>query len=72
MHQLQSSPQGDSDTTDWNITATTLQDTAAQELTSVVSGPPSSIDSVAPNCGDESIAAVIAEKKPVVSSVSQN
>ena len=71
VHQLQSSAQGDSDTTDWDITTTTLQDTIAQELTSVVSGPPSSIDPVAPNCGYESIAAVVAEKKPVVSSVSQ-
>ena len=42
VHQLQSSSQGDSDTTDWNITATTLQDTAVQEPTSVVSGPPCS------------------------------
>ena len=71
VHQLQSSAQGESDTTDWDITATTLQDTAVKELTSVLSGPPSSIDPVAPNCGDESIAAVVAKKKPVVSSVSQ-
>ena len=70
-NQLQSSAQGDSDTTDWDITATTLQDTAAQELTSVVSGPFSSIDPVAPNCRGESIAAVVAEKKPVMNSVGQ-
>ena len=36
-----------------------------------MSDPPSGIDSVPPNCGDESIAAVIAEKKPIVSLVSQ-
>ena len=35
-------------------------------------GPPSSIDPAALNCGDESIAAVVAEKKSVVSSVSQS
>ena len=72
VHQLQSSSQGDSDTTDWNITATTLQDTAVQEPTSVVPDPPSSIDPAALNCGDESIAAVVAEKKSLVSSVSQS
>ena len=56
---------------DWDIRPTTLKDTAAQELTSGVSDPPSSIDPVVPYCGDEIIAAVVTEKKPIVSSVSQ-
>ena len=64
LHQLQSSTHRGSDTTDCDITATTLQDTAAQELTSFVSDPISSIDPVAPYRGDESIAAVDAKKKP--------
>ena len=50
------------------------RDTAAQELTSVVAGPPSDIFPVALNCGDEGevrdSAAVVAEKKPALSSVS--
>ena len=71
VHQLQSSAQGDSDSVDGDITASTLQNTTAQELTSGVSDPPSSIDPVAPNGGDESIAAVGAEKKPIVSSGNQ-
>ena len=36
-----------------------------------MSDPPSGIDSVPPNCGGKSIAAVIAEKKPIASLVSQ-
>ena len=71
VHQLQSSAQGDSDSVDGDITASTVQNTTAQELTSGVSDPPSSIDPVVPNGGDESIAAVGAEKKPIVSSGNQ-
>lgn len=66
VHQLQSSAQGDSDSADGDITSTTLQDTAAQELTSGVSDTPSSIDPVAPNFRNESVATVVAEKKPIV------
>lgn len=74
VYQLQSSAQGDSNIADWDTTATTLHDTAAQELTFVVADPPSGTDPVTPNSGDESevydIAAVFAEKKPGMSGVS--
>ena len=59
------------DTADGDIRPTTLQDTATQDITFGVSDPPSSINPVAPNCEDESIAAVVAKRKPIVSSVSQ-
>ena len=62
LHQLQSSAQRNRDTADGDISSTTLRDTAAQKLTSGVSDPPSSIDLVAPNCGDESISAAVAPK----------
>ena len=71
LEKLQSSAQGYSDTAYCFITATTVQDTTAQELTSVVSGPISSIDPVAPYRGDESTAAVDSKKKSVVSGVSR-
>ena len=42
-----------------------------KNITYGVSDLPSSVDPVPANCGDESIAAVVAEKKPIVSLVSQ-
>lgn len=55
------------------MTSTTVQNTAAEELTSDVADPPIGIDPVTPNCGDESelhnILVVFAEKKPGVSGV---
>ena len=64
LHQLQSSAQGDNDTADGTShpppSKTLLHN--SQKLTSGVSDPPSSIDLVAPNCGDESISAAVAPK----------
>ena len=63
-HQLQSSAQGDNDTADGTShpppSKTLLHN--SQKLTSGVSHSPSSIDPVTPNRGDESNAAVIAER----------
>lgn len=53
-YQLQSSAQGDSNIAVQDVTSTTVQNTAAEELTSDVADPPIGIDPVTPNCGDES------------------